>query len=982
MRFAALFGLAAAVLYCTAAQPAAAQPAPRGAITGTITDSRSGRPIAGALVSIQGTERRTTADAGGRFTLPADSGDSVTLRVAMIGYRPATRTARLGGAPLQITLEQATIKLDEVVVTGQAGAIERRAIGNSVAQVSAAGINQLAPAPDVSRLLTGRAAGVVLQSASGGVGSGGKVRIRGVSSLSLTNEPLIYVDGVRVDNAVGSGPASGGKPYISRLNDINPEQIESIEILRGPAAATLYGTEASNGVIQIITKKGVRGEPRLTLMAGAGTNWVMDPENRFPTAVGRNPDGTITSLNLVKAEKARGTPIFRTGNRQQYEGSVSGGTDKLQYFTSSGYETDEGALPNNRLRRLNGRGNLKVLVNDALDVAVNFGLVSGRTFLDRESGGISPLAGAYVPRPDLLDTPARGFFTGVPPEAIYRALTDFQDLSRTTAGVQVNHRSGSWLTQRLTVGTDVVQEENQTVTPRLGADIAPLFGATGLGFKRLDVRNVTNRTIDYGATAVTGPLHQLAFRTSFGAQYYTKRTHTNFGQGSQFPAPGVTTISAAAVITGGEDLIENSTVGVYAEQQVSWKDRLYLTAAVRADDNSAFGANFNLATYPKVSASWVVSEEPFWPKALASTFRLRGAFGQSGQQPDAFASLLTYEAVTGPGSTPAIRPQFLGNPELGPERGSELELGFEAAMLAERLGVDLTFYDKRTKDAILAKTAPPSLGFPGTQFVNVGEVKNRGLELQITGRPVDGPRANVELRFNFAHNTNEITDMAGVPPISLGVRNLHREGYPVGALFDRRVVSAELGANGRPTNLMCDGGPENDGGVVPCATAPRVFLGPITPVNEGSFSMTVTLGRRLSLYGLADFRYGHKVFDANIAILCIVSRYCQENVDPSTNIVRAAGYDNAILGSTIHDAGFTKLRQLSASYTLPDRWARLMRASGATVTITGRNLFTWTDYPGVDPELTDIIRGSEHFNQNQLQMPQLAQFLTQIRLSF
>jgi hypothetical protein len=247
---------------------------------------------------------------------------------------------------------------------------------------------------------------------------------------------------------------------------------------------------------------------------------------------------------------------------------------------------------------------------------------------------------------------------------------------------------------------------------------------------------------------------------------------------------------------------------------------------------------------------------------------------------------------------------------------------------------------------------------------------------------VDGPAASVELRLNLARNANEIVDMGGVPPISLGVRNLHREGYPVGALFDRRVVRAEVGANGRPANLMCDGGPENDGAVVPCASAPRVFLGPITPKVEGAFTSTVTLGRRLTLYGLVDFRYGHKVFDANIAILCIVSRFCQENIDPATNIVRAAGYDNAILGSAIHDAGFAKLRQLSASYMLPERWARLVGASGATVTLTGRNLHTWTDYPGVDPELTDIIRGNEHYNQNQLQMPQLAQLLTQIRLSF
>jgi TonB-dependent SusC/RagA subfamily outer membrane receptor len=766
------------------------------------------------------------------------------------------------------------------------------------------------------------------------------------------------------------------------MNDLNPEEIESIEIIKGPAAATLYGTEASNGVIQVITKKGSRGAPRVVLSTTQGVNWLMNAENRFPTSVWKAADGSVVSLNMVKRQKELGTPIFRTGHRQEYDGEVSGGTEALQYFVAGEYQTDEGALENNHLRRLNGRGNVKIAVNDKLDVSANYGYVTGRTYINGESGGVSPLFDAFVPRPDLLNGPTKGFNTA-PPDAIYRAFTLFGDINRTTAGVQLNHRPTSWLTQRLVVGTDAVHEDNESLTPRLGADIAPYFGATALGAKRVDLREAVNLTADYGASASRAVGSRLGTRTSVGAQYYRKRIHTNFESGTQFPAPGVTTISSAAVITGGEDLVENATVGLYIEEQLSWRDRLYLTGAVRGDDNSAFGSNFNLAYYPKVSASWVLSEESFWPKSLVPTFRLRGAYGQSGQQPDAFAALLSYEPVTGPGNTAAVRPQFLGNPNLGPERGSEIEAGFEAAVLSDRVGLDVTYYDKRTKDAILARTVAPSLGFPGTQFVNIGEVRNSGFELGVTARPINRRSTNLDLRFTFSSNANKILDMGGIAPISLGVRNLHREGYPVAALFDRRVVSADIGTNGRPTNLKCDGGPENQGRVVDCATAPRVYLGPIVPKYEGAFASTLTLGGRLSLYGLVDFKYGQKVFDANIAIRCIVDRLCPENINPSINPVLAAGYDNAILGSTILDAGFAKLRQLSASYILPSRFARWVGASsGATITVSGRNLHTWSKYPGVDPELTDIIRGNEHYNQNQLQMPQLAQFLTSLRLTF
>jgi TonB-linked SusC/RagA family outer membrane protein len=960
-------------------QLAVAQP-PADTLNGTVTERRSGRPLPAATITVAGTGARTVTDPRGRFLLVSPGGGARQLTVSAIGFRPVTVTTTAGQRSVAIALEEVTIELEELIVTGTAGAVEKRALGNSVAQINTAELAEIAPAADVNRLINGRAAGVVFQAGSGGAGNGGKIRIRGNSSLSLANEPLLYVDGVRVDNNLASGPQTF-RTYTSRLNDFNPEEIESIEIIKGPAAATLYGTEASNGVIQIITKKGVRGRPKVNVTMGQGANWLSNPEGRFPTAVQRLADGTIRSVNLVETENLRGTPIFSTGQRGQYGVDVTGGTDAISYFVSGGYETEEGVVLSNRLRRFNGRANLTVAITDRLDVATNFGYVAGKTFINRDAQG--PLAGAFVPRLNLIDTPNRGFLGG-PPEAFYEAYTDFSDVDRVTGGFQMNHRPTSWFTHRLNVGTDIVNEDNQSFVPRLRPEIAGFFGGTALGFKQVDRRNVRNYTADYGATATVGLTEQLGSRSSIGGQFYRRQTRLVRARGDQFPAPGVTAVSSAAVITGGEDLIENTTLGVYAEQQFSWKDRLYLTGALRADDNSAFGKEFDLVIYPKVSGSWVLSDEPFWPKSAINTMRLRGAYGQSGQQPDAFASLLTYEAITGPGNQSTVRPQFLGNPSLGPEKGSEVELGFEAAVWDDRIGIDFTWYDKRTKDAILARVPAPSLGFPGAQFVNIGEVKNTGFEVMVSGKPIQRDWLYWDLRFSVSRNDNEIVDMGGVAPIAFAVRQIHREGFPVGALFDQIVVSADLGANGRPTNLMCDGG-VNDrpgGSPVPCAGAPRLYLGTVTPKWEGSIASTMTFGSRLSLYGLVDFKTGHKIFDANRAILCLVNRACPENVDPSVDIVRAAGFENAILSSSIYGSGFAKLRQLSLSYLVPSRLAAWVGASAASITLTGRNLATWSNWPGVDPELLEITRGNEHYNQQQLQMPLPTQFVATIKLTF
>jgi TonB-linked SusC/RagA family outer membrane protein len=948
-------------------------------VGGTVMDERSSA-LAGARVVIEGTSRSAVTDVRGRFRLDNLSGTSVRLRITMIGYRPATVEARVGDDALVVRLSPTVVELSEVVVTGTAGGEERRAIGNSVSKISASGIQQVAPAPDLSTLLNARAPGVLFQPSQGAVGSGGRIRIRGASSLSLSNEPLLYIDGVRIDNATARGFDWSAT---SRVNDLDPNSIESIEVIKGPAAATLYGTEASNGVIQIITKKGAQGRAQVSFQTSIGTNWIANPEDKFDKTVSfyRDTDGSVKSFNLVRAESERGTPLFRNGPLRRYGLEVSGGTQGVQYFVSGAYDDDQGVMDPNQLGKWSGRANVQASVTDKFTVSFNGGYTSSRN----QQSYHELTRGAWNPVPATRAGPNRGFLVA-PPEVLRAAYFLVEDLSRFNSGITFNHNPFKWLAHRLTVGVDEVNEQAETLVPRLPASFAQFLGpGTITGSKVINKRELTTTTLDYSATATWQATKAIGTKTSVGTQYYRRLTKLGQQTGNGFPAPGITTISSAAVRSATETFVENVTLGVYFQEQLGFKDRFFLTGAVRADDNSAFGREFDLVTYPKVSGSWVVSDEPFWPFKFANVFRLRAAYGKSGQQPDAFASLRTYQPVPGPLGVSAVRPQFSGNPSLGPEKGTEVEAGFEAAFLDDRIGIDFTFYDKRTKDAILLRQVAPSLGFPGLQPVNIGEVMNRGFEVSVSTTPVTAKNVRWDVVFGMSHNNNKILDMAGLPDINAAPNQYHRQGFPVAAYFEQVVVSAEI-VNGVPTNLMCDSG--RDGGfqggpAVPCAGAPRVFIGQPAPKYEGSVNTTLQLFNRLTLTGLLDFKTGHNVFSADLAIQCTILRLCEPNVDPNSDPIAAGEMATSRFGPYVTPrVSFAKLRNIAVTYRMPERWVRPLGASSALVTVGMRNLATFTGYTrGPDPDISVVFTGSQYqpaFNQ----IPTPAEFLATVRLAF
>jgi TonB-linked SusC/RagA family outer membrane protein len=1000
--------------------------AQEGAVAGTVLTGPGGSPVAQAQVRVAGSDRVAVTDASGQFRIGGLTGQQVTLEVRRIGFRPLTQAVRVGAMDLRISLTEQTVALDEIIVTGTAGGQAKRELGNAVTTINAAEAKEIAPINSVQNLLNGRAPGVVVQSATGNVGAGARIRVRGASSMSLSNEPLIYVDGVRASNLPASGFSNQafGSASISRINDFNPDDIESIEIIRGPAAATLYGTEASNGVIQIITKKGTSGAPRWTLAARLGTNYLQDPEGRWPVnyaSVPRpgGPPGArdTISIDIIDRENARGTPVFQNGAVREFDLNASGGSSLFTYFAAAGLEDSEGIEPTSTVKRYTGRLNLSVVPNAKFNFAANMGYVNGDIHLPCEAGcggrtlgTIWANAANAVPLPSGQENPRRGFNSGLP--YMYDELVQYwQGVNRFTAGASLSHQPFSWLRHRLSAGTDRTTEDDNFLAVRTEDSLSKvIFGSGALGARAVQNRQLNYYTLDYSASGIFDLRSNVRSTTSFGAQYYRNSLEWQYSDGSIFPTVGLTALSATTTNkTTSGDSEQDATLGFFLQEQFGFNDRLFLTAAVRADDNSAFGQNFDRVYYPKYSASWVISEEPFWRFPLVSALKLRAAYGESGKQPITYSALQTYAAATGPGDTATVTPQFLGNADLGPERSEELEMGFDLGALDDRVGVEFSWYRKRTTDAILNRQIAPSLGLPNTQPFNAGLIRNWGTELLLRATPIVRGAFKWDMTFGLATNDSEVESL-GTPQAILDLRAIsgtpdfvvggfaikHQVGYPIGAYFEQKVVSATLLPTGQADvpNVLCD---DAKGGTMICAgpdlayntadDAPDVFIGKSSPGTEGSFSSTLTFWDRFRVYALLDFKRDFIKLDGNMRSRCAIFGRCRQNFYPlehDPKQIAGLQSNGQLIDYYLNESDFTKLREVSFSYILPAINTRFARFNRAVITLAGRNLVTWTDYPGLEPEAFFLggNRGGSFGQFEQTTNPQLAQWVLGLNLDW
>ena len=926
-----------------------------GRIAGTVTDAGTGTPVEAAQVFVAGTTLGTTTNAQGRYTVQNVRPGTVTLVVRRIGYAEGRRAnvAIAAGqtATVDVQLSVAARALDEVVVTGTAGATQKRALGNVVSTVSADSIMATAPVRNVDQLVGSRTPGVTLLPGTGQVGTGSAIRIRGSSSLSLANEPIIYIDGVRMDSDPRRGPGQRGGSNVSALNDIHPDDIQSIEIIKGPAAATLYGTEASNGVIQIITKRGASGAAQFDVTVRNGYNWLWSPEERTGTRFmpdAANP-GQLIGLNVYEHERLNGNgPIFGYGQLQSYSLGVRGGTDAVRYYVSGSRDDNTGVVDWNWDKQNALRANVEMELSSKLQATLSSSYIEGKTRLAQGSISTDPFSNLIWSNPRFLADARRGW-SDAPPEE-WGEVESRYDNDRTTTSIELRYNPVSWSTHRLVAGIDNNAEVESTLYPQQPEGASHFYGQLGLGSRSVDRGSRRFQTLDYSGSANL-PWRDFVFTPSLGFQYYRSRSTFISATGAQFPAIPITTVSGGSVRNAGESFVENATAGVYFQQQVAWNNRRFLTAALRADANSAFGEEFKAAYYPKLSGSWVLHEEPFFTVPWVDELRLRAAWGAAGQQPATFAAARLYSPITGYRNQPGLLPSAFGNPQLKPERGEELEVGFDVGLLNGRLSFGFTRYQRAIKDAIVNRPLAPSTGFTGSQIVNIGRLDGWGNELSATARVLQRGGFAWEVGSQFSTMKNEIKEL-GIEQgfINVGTQAQHREGYSIGDLFMRNVLSAEFSPTGTIVNAMCDGGTGADGlqpggAPVPCGNAPQLYQGHTQPTWTFGIDNTVTLFNRLRLYARVDGNGGHK--HVNTEIRATHNQSTSEAVLLQNNPILSATrvFENDKTG--LHEAGFLRLREVSATYDLPERFAAQMRARRSTLSFGMRNLaMLWTAQHG------------------------------------
>jgi TonB-dependent SusC/RagA subfamily outer membrane receptor len=993
---------------------AAGVTAQTGTINGRVLDGGTEQPLVAVQVYLQGLNVGTLTQANGSYVLRNVRPGTHQIRFQRIGYGLHSQSVTVpanGEVTVNATLREAALALDEIVVTGTAGGTQRRAIGNVVASVDASKVIASSPARSVEQLIGGRTPGLISLPAAGQVGTGAPIRIRGISSMSLTNEPIVFIDGVRMDADPRQGPGGQrGGNRITRLGDLNPEDIQSVEIIKGPSAATLYGTEASNGVIQIITKRGATGKPQFDVSVRSGTNWMMNPEGRAGLLYMPDPaTGLPVGINLYEYEaQNRGGPIFTNGGLMGFAGNLRGGTEAVRYFASASYDDDSGIVDFNWDKRFSGRLNLDLILTEKLSARMGSAYIKRNTSLMQTGFNQDPFSNLVWGNPRTLNLPLQGWFQAPPSE--WSKIEALANNDRVTTNLELRYNLFKWLTQRLAAGIDVNQGENSTLYPRQPEGAAHFWTQLALGSKSSTRVRRSVLSLDYSGSGTYRLSPDIGFTTSLGFQYYGRERSEITATGTIFPASPITTVSGGSQKAAEEEFEENATVGVFLQQQADWKNRLFITAAIRGDDNSAFGSEYDAAIYPKLSASWVVTEEPFWSFDFVDQLKLRAAWGAAGQQPGTFDAPRLYDPEVGYGDSPALLPSAYGNPQLKPERSEELEFGVDLSFLSGRADISLTRYQRRVTDAIVRRPVPPSSGFgsiggitgSGSQIVNLGEIKGWGNELGFSARLIQRARFGWEAGLQVATNGNEIIDLGGLPLILAGGRQEHRSGFPIGAIFVKDVLSARINeTTGAVLEALCDGGTgtaglERGGAPVPCANAPRIYWGASVPTWQLGINTAVTLLRNLRLEARVEGNGGHSTINTETRAThnLGLSKTILLHNDPLVQATRM--FENDKMG--LYDGSFAKLRELSATLTIPGSFAQRFRATSGSLTFAARNLMMiWTGAHGFstyrdgrveiplgglwtwDPEIRSTGQIQSDF---QTVLPPLSSVLVTLRFSF
>jgi TonB-linked SusC/RagA family outer membrane protein len=990
-------------------QSAAAQASIQGRVT-----SQDGQPVQEARVLLVGTALTAVTGQDGRYALRSVPTGPQTVRVLRVGYVEGRKAATVGAnavVGLDFTLERSVVQLEEIVSTAT-GARPREELGNAVSSINTSKLLESTPITNISDVLSARVPGVTVSLGSQ-TGAGARVRIRGNSSLNLSNDPIYIIDGIRMTSNANSSTLFTGGSQPNRINDLNPDEIENMEIVKGPSAATLYGTDAANGVILITTKRGRMGAARWMAYAEGGA---MRDNSDYPlnyTIAGRSAStgGFIEAAQCTLSRVAEGsclrdsvrvyapvkdpdaTPLS-WGHRNQIGVNVSGGSEGIRYFLSGEREEETGVikLPEfeqrrfrdqglvirdynmrpNKLDRYSVRANLNATPRPDLDISLSSALMDGTTRFLLESNATAGLGSQlFGGRGYRNNGNVSGLEAGTPTTPLYgyRAWTpgytfhelNQQGVTRAIFGSTADWRPLSWMQNRATVGVDYTSRRDYALNRR--GEGTPVSSTNRLGYVQDDRTAIRNLTLDVGSSGTWRPRELMQFRTTLGAQYVNYYFEQANADADQL-APGAVTPNAGTILNPTTDATYTKTLGLFVEEQFSWRDRLFLTGALRTDQNSAFGTNFQRVVYPKLSASWIASSEEFFPQyTWLDQLRLRAAWGKSGVQPEPNDALRTFDGGTTSYKNvdqPIVTYTAVGNSSLKPETTSELETGFDLRFL-NRGSFEFTVYFKDTKDALISAPIPPSAGAATSVRRNLGAVTNKGFEVQLTTLVYEHPVAAFDIVASYARNDNKLTklgvDEAGrpLPPI-INTEWRAQEDYPLFGFWARPITGWQ-DKNGDGILQYSSDANLNEVFV----GADTVFRGYSSPRYTGMLVPGIEiLDRKLRIQSLFEYKGGFKHYNNTERIRCASRTNCAGLSDPNASFEEQATavahlelpVSLRTLDGFFEKADFVRLREISATYTLPDRFAaRYMRARTASLSMSARNLVTWTSYRGLDPDI-------------------------------
>jgi TonB-linked SusC/RagA family outer membrane protein len=1002
-----------------------------GAIRGRVVDRETNQGIAAAQVFLVGSTAGAQTDNAGNFTIRGVPAGTHTLRIARIGFKATAVVVTVadgGEAVVNVALEHAIARLDEVVTTAT-GSVSRREIGNVVASVNADSLTKLAPITNVNELLQARTSGVQVLQGQGVIGASSSIRIRGVSSLSLSNEPLIVVDGVRFSNEAEPGNSSAGL-RINRLSSLDPEEIASVDIIKGPSAAALYGTAAANGVVIIKTKRGSVGSAKWNLFGETGLSQLPDkyPANYRSWGRNRNVTTGVIATAPVQcrlAASAAGTCVidsltswnpwtsdftkpFGNGPTSSAGVQVSGGTEAVKYFVSVDRSTEVGPykMPDfeiarlttlrgqapreeqihpNRLRSTSMRGSF------SFPIASNANVDFSTGYTDRDLW--TPFDGTFFAGLSNQLFSAPGFRNGTNGTArefvgdIYSVQQRLQ-LQRFFGSGSFNWTPIPWLLLTAEGGIDNANSNNsQYQYPGEGTNIGSAWGPDiTQNFSGIDITrtNSLNYTATVRAAATRQLTTTLSSVTTGGAQWFRSGQYQLFGEGYGLGV-GATTLSAAQQRLTTTTTTENATYGYFIQEQLGWRDKLFATVSARTDLNSAFGRSVGNTVYPAANLSYIISDESWFPKYnWLDRLRLRSSVGQAGLQPGATAALaflqpLTYPSLTAGGEVPGLTLQSLGNLDLRPEVTTEVEGGFDLGLFKGRLNVELTAFNKTSRDQIFNKPLPPSYGAGNTQTVNIAKVVNAGFELQLDGSVIETDPFAWNVRLSGSHIKNKLVDVGTVQlPSTQGARNV--VGYPLYGLWDRPYTFSDVNGDGIITASEIT------------LAAADSFRGSTLPEYEAGFSNTFSfLKGRINVNTLVDYR-GTYWNSYTIGVnRCVTAGNCPAVNVPGSSLEAQAAAVAASSGTLrntrwgiFQPNDFLKLREISISANLPDTYvARYLRGRSAQLVFSGRNLATlWTKYPGIDPEANRLVSNLAAGNDDLGTPPSIRTFNVRLNVGF